>query len=119
MKTMCGYYIGMDCNQQRTDTFAVRKGQEEVSYSMYRTTLCIGQYPFEVRGKVWEFVEYPRSDLAFDEEFDEEFDQEFDQFTLNAEEEDVRRCYGLELGVMLEVARNFLHSISDRIDGRE
>jgi hypothetical protein len=118
MKTMCGYYIGMDCNQQRTDTFAVRKGQEEVSYSTYRTTLCIGQYPFEVCGKAWEFVEYPRSDPAFD--------QEFDPFSLNAEEEDVRRCYGPELGVMLaklytrlEVARKMLDDILIRVKGRE
>jgi hypothetical protein len=75
VKMMCGHYIGMDCRQQRTDTFTVRKGQEEVSYPMCRTELCIRQCSSEVRGKLWEFVEYLRSDPALD--------QEVDQFLLN------------------------------------
>ena len=82
---------------------------------MCRTKLCIGAFPPKIRDRVFEFVDFVRNDPAFD--------REVDRFLLSATEGDVRRCYGPELGIMLEklsvkinVGEKMLNSILDSID---
>lgn len=82
---------------------------------MCRTKLCIGPYPSKVRGQIFRFVEHLLNDPVFD--------RVVDRFLLSTTEEDVRQCYGPELGVMLaklsaqtKVVEKMLNGIVNGID---
>ncbi|KAG9193432.1 hypothetical protein G6011_03467 [Alternaria panax] len=93
VRTICGHYIGENCVQQWTGTFAVIENQEDVDCPMCRTKLIIGQYPPVIRGAIWTFVECSYAEPILD--------HEADKFLLNAAKDGTRQCCGPELGVML------------------
>jgi len=94
VRMVCGHYIGERCLQAWVDEFLLDAAHDDVTCPHCRTCLIIGSYPQELQAKIQEYVAYLRSDQTLDEQVDE--------FLLDAKKEDLKGCYGPEVGIMLE-----------------